>query len=326
MRNHTATHILHAALRIVLGSHVRQAGSLVTPDRLRFDFTHLEALTLDEIRRVEALANKAVRENIPVNVEYLSYEDAIAAGALAFFGDKYADTVRVVGVCDPVAERCFSKELCGGTHVHSSGEVGAIVITGETSIGAGLRRIEAVSGRAAAERIRQQEEILSRLSTLLQVPPAQMEERVGSLREEIGELERTVRDLERKLARGESDSLADFAVRIGDVAVLVASAGQVPNAEFLRELGDGLKNRLGSAVLLLAGNLDGRPSFLAMSTPDVARRVPAGDIVRVASKETGGGGGGRPELAQGGGTDISRLDAALAAGRRLIEERLQGSS
>ena len=137
MRNHTATHILHAALRQVLGEHVRQAGSLVTPDRLRFDFTHLEALSPGEVARVEALANRAVRENIPVQAELQSYEAALEGGALAFFGDKYAETVRVVGVCDPQADRCFSKELCGGTHVHASGEVGGIIVTGEASIGAG---------------------------------------------------------------------------------------------------------------------------------------------------------------------------------------------
>jgi alanyl-tRNA synthetase len=324
MRNHTGTHILHASLRQVLGQHVRQAGSLVTPDRLRFDFTHLEALTPDELRRVEALANKAVRENIPVNVEYLSYEDALSGGALAFFGDKYADTVRVVGVCDPDLDRCFSKELCGGTHVHASGQVGAVIITAETSIGAGLRRLEAVTGRAAAERLRQQEDLSGRLSARLRAPIAEIETRVTALQSRIEELEKQLEAAERRLARDEAASIADSAVQIGDTSVLVARLDSAPNADFLRDLGDGLKQRLGNAVLLLAAVIDGKPSFLAMATPEASKRVSAGDIVRVAAKEAGGGGGGRPELAQGGGTDPSKLDAALAAGTKLIEEKLQG--
>jgi alanyl-tRNA synthetase len=322
MRNHTATHILHAALRQVLGTHARQAGSLVTPDRLRFDFTHLEALSAEDIRRVEYLANKAVRENIHVQVDYLSYEDALAGGALAFFGDKYADTVRVVGVCDTETNQCFSKELCGGTHVHASGDVGSIIITGETSIGAGLRRIEAVTGRAAAERIRQQEELVSRLGTSLRVPAVEVESRIAAMRTRIEELEKQLQTVERRLARDSSSSLADSAAKIGDVAVLVARVGEAPNADFLRDLGDGLKQKLGEAVILLAAVVEGKPAFVAMATPAAAKRIGAGDIVRTAAREAGGGGGGRPELAQGGGTDASKLDAALAAARKLIEEKL----
>ncbi len=322
MRNHTATHILHAALRQVLGTHARQAGSLVTPDRLRFDFTHLEAMTPEQIREVEALANRTVRENLPVSVDYLSYEQALESGALAFFGDKYADTVRVVGVCDVEGNECFSKELCGGTHVHASGDVGAIIVTGESSIGAGLRRLEAVTGRAAAERIRQQEETLAHLSASLLVPPAEIESRVATLKQEIEELQRSVRNLERRLARGDADSLLASAQKVGDVNVLVARAGEAPNADFLRELGDGLKAKLGEAVLLLAATVEGKPSFLAMATPGVAKRCPAGDVVRTAAREAGGGGGGRPELAQGGGTDTGKIDAALAAAKKLIEEKL----
>src|SRR5690606_21111343 len=201
MRNHTGTHILHAALRKVLGPHVRQAGSLVTPDRLRFDFTHLEALTPQQIRDVEALANQVVRDNLTVHIEHKSYEEALAEGALAFFGDKYADIVRVVGVCDLELRDCFSHELCGGTHVHSSGEVGAIVITGETSIGAGLRRIEAVTGRAAVERIRANEETLARVSAALMAPPSEIESRITALREENDRLRKQLQAMERRLAR-----------------------------------------------------------------------------------------------------------------------------
>ncbi len=327
MRNHTATHLLHAALRQVLGPHVRQAGSLVAPDRLRFDFTHLAAVKPEEIEAVEQVANRAVRQDLPVHADFERYEDALKGGALAFFGDKYAETVRVVGICHAdgdhpeTLERCFSKELCGGTHCHSSGEVGAIVITGETSIGAGMRRIEAVTGRAAIRRIRHQEETLAGLSATLHAPPEELSSRVEALYEEMESLRKRVQTLERQNARDEAGSVAAGAKQMGGVAVVVARVN-APNADFLRDLGDGLKARLGSAVILLGADIGGRPAFLAMATPDVAKRLPAGDLVRVASQTAGGGGGGRPELAQGGGTDAAKLDQALEAALRLAQERL----
>ena len=324
MRNHTGTHILHAALRKVLGSHVRQAGSLVTPDRLRFDFTHLEALTPDQLREVEALANRVVRENLTVHVEHKSYEEALADGALAFFGDKYADVVRVVGVCDVELRDCFSHELCGGTHVHASGEVGSIIITGETSIGAGLRRIEAVTGRAAAERTRNHEEILSRIGASLLAPPSEIEGRIAALREENDRLRKQLQAMERRLARGEAEEVAESAVQIGGVSVVVSNVPDAPSADALRDMGDGLRKKLGDSIVLLGSVIDGKPLFLAMATPDVSKRVSAGDVVRAAAKEAGGGGGGRPEMAQGGGADPGKLDAGLAAGRKLIEEKLGG--
>jgi len=333
MRNHTATHLLHAALRQVIGTHARQAGSLVTPDRLRFDFTHLEALTPEQVREVELLANRAVRENIPVSVEYQSYEDALAGGALAFFGDKYADTVRVVGVCDSETLQCFSKELCGGTHVHASGDVGSIVVTSESSIGAGLRRIEALTGRAAAEHIRQQENTVARLSAALRIPAAEVEGRVQTLREENDQLRRQVQALERRLARAEAESLlsggpaaetAADETRIGDTAVIVRRV-DVPSVDAMRAMGDVLKQRYGSAVILLAAAIDGNPQFLAMSTQDVAKKAPAGNIVGIAAKAAGGGGGGRPDMAMGGGKDLGKITEALAAAKAEIEARLSAS-
>jgi alanyl-tRNA synthetase len=335
MRNHTATHILHAALRQVLGTHARQAGSLVTPERLRFDFTHLEAMTPAQIREVETIANRVVRDDMPVHVQQLGYEDALAAGALAFFGDKYADVVRVVGVCttdQPHDENeCFSRELCGGTHVHSSGSIGSIVITAETSIGAGLRRIEAVTGRAATERIREHEDALQRVGASLRVSPGDIEARVQALREENDNLRKQLQATERRLARtlveaakGGASEAADEGEMIGDVRVVVQRVNEAPGADFLRDLGDGYKQRHERAVVLLGAVIDGKPSFLAMSTPAVAKSVSAGDNVRAASQAAGGGGGGRPELAQGGGSDPSKLDAALAAGRKVIEDKLKG--
>ena len=329
MRNHTATHILHAALRQVLGSHVRQAGSLVAPDRLRFDFTHLEALTPAQVRDVEALANKVVRENLDVHIDHQSYEDALAGGALAFFGEKYAETVRVVSVCpvpfsdtahpEPV-EGCFSRELCGGTHCHAAGEVGAIIITGETSIGAGVRRIEAVSGRAAVERLRVQEETLGRLGAALMAPQGEIEARVAAVRDENERLRKQVQALERRVARSQVEG--GTATVVGDANVVVRRV-EAASADALRDAGDAIKSSLrGRTVILLAAVIDGKPTFLAMATPEVAKRCPAGDVVRAAAQAAGGSGGGRPELAQGGGTDASKIDAALAAGRRLIEEKL----
>jgi alanyl-tRNA synthetase len=328
MRNHTATHILHAALRHELGTHVRQAGSLVTPDRLRFDFTHLEAMTPHQISAVEALANRVVRDNLTVHVEHMSYEKALEEGALAFFGDKYADTVRVVGVCDVELHDCFSHELCGGTHVHHSGDVGAIIITGDTSIGAGMRRIEAVTGRAAAERIRGDEDALSRISARLRVSHDAVEERVDSLLGENERLRRQVQTLERQIARQSASGSVSTGAEteavpeVGGVPVVVRAVPEASSADFLRDVGDALKQRHKTAVILLGAVINDKPTFVAMSTPDVAKKCPAGDVVRVASQAAGGNGGGRPESAQGGGTDPSKLDAALAAARKLIEEKL----
>jgi alanyl-tRNA synthetase len=318
----------------VLGPHARQAGSLVTPERLRFDFTHLEAMTPAQIREVETLANRVVRDDLPVHVQQLGYEEALAAGALAFFGDKYADVVRVVGVCttdQPHDEsECFSRELCGGTHVHSSGSIGSIVVTAETSIGAGLRRIEAVTGRAATERIREHEDALQRVGASLRVGPSDVESRVQALREENDTLRKQLQATERRLAvslmesaKGADEATADEGDRIGETKVIVTRIQDAPNADFLRDMGDGYKRRYNSAVVLLGAIIDGKPLFLAMATPDVAKRVSAGDIVRAASQAAGGGGGGRPELAQGGGSDPSKLDAALEAGRKLIEDKLK---
>jgi alanyl-tRNA synthetase len=297
----------------------------------------------EQLREVEALANRVVRENLSVHTEQKRYEDAIAGGALAFFGDKYADTVRVVGVCDLDLHDCFSHELCGGTHVHASGDLGAILITAETSIGAGLRRIEAVTGRGAAERARATEETLGRLSATLNTPPVEVESRVGGLRDENERLRKQIQALERRLARSEaaivirpeparltmttfaptvtSSSPSDILL-VGDTSVVTRKLDGEFSTEYLREVGDSLKQRLGSAVILLAAAIEGKPAFLAMATPDVAKRVPAGDVVKAAAAVAGGGGGGRPELAQGGGSDVSKIDAALAAGRRFIEEKL----
>jgi len=337
MRNHTATHLLQAALRRVLGTHVRQSGSLVAPDHLRFDFTHMEALKPEEVLAVQRLVNEKIREDIKVNPDEKGYEEAIAGGALAFFGEKYADRVRVIeiagqpdteehaglpaGQAGPSSGR-YSMELCGGTHCHSTGEIGSFFIVREESIGAGLRRIEAVTGRGAEEYVQAQRDLLERLSRRTGVTPADLETKVGSLLEELEAERRRAQALERDAARRAAEALLAGAERIDGVAVV---AGQVPAASFevMRETGDWLRDRLVSAVLVLGAVFGERPNFVAMITPDLtARGLHAGELVKRVAAVTGGGGGGRPEMAQAGGKDPGRLEEALGLARKLARESL----
>jgi alanyl-tRNA synthetase len=330
MRNHTATHLLQAALRRVLGTHVRQSGSLVAPDHLRFDFTHMEALKPEEVLAVQRLVNEKIREDIEVHPDEKGYEEAIAGGALAFFGEKYADRVRVVEIAErpPTEEQAgppggrYSMELCGGTHCRSTGEIGSFVIVREESIGAGLRRIEAVTGRGAEEYAQAQRDLLERLSRRVGVTPADLETKVASLLEELEAERRRAQALERDAARRAAETLLAGAERIDGAAVV---AGQVPAASFevMREAGDWLRDRLGSAVLVLGAVFGERPNFVAMITPDLtARGLHAGELVKRVAAVTGGGGGGRPEMAQAGGKDPGRLEEALGLARKLARESL----
>jgi alanyl-tRNA synthetase len=337
MRNHTATHLLQAALRRVLGTHVRQSGSLVAPDRLRFDFTHMEALKPEEVLAVQRLVNDKIREDIEVHPAEKGYEEAIAGGALAFFGEKYADRVRVVEIAEQPgteehaglpagqagpSEGRYSMELCGGTHCRSTGEIGSFIIVREESIGAGLRRIEAVTGRGAEEYVQAQRDVLERLSRRVGVTPADLETKVASLLEELEAERRRAQALEREAARRAAEALLSGAERIDGAAVV---AGQVPAASFevMRETGDWLRDRLGSAVLVLGAVFGERPNFVAMITPDLtARGLHAGELVKRVAAVTGGGGGGRPEMAQAGGKDPARLEEALGLARKLARESL----
>jgi alanyl-tRNA synthetase len=330
MRNHTATHLLQAALRRVLGTHVRQSGSLVAPDHLRFDFTHTEALKPEEVLAVQRLVNEKIREDIEVHPDEKGYEEAIAGGALAFFGEKYADRVRVVEIAEqpPTEEQAgppggrYSMELCGGTHCRSTGEIGSFIIVREESIGAGLRRIEAVTGRGAEEYAQAQRDLLERLSRRVGVTPADLETKVASLLEELEAERRRAQALERDAARRAAETLLAGAERIDGAAVV---AGQVPAASFevMREAGDWLRDRLGSAVLVLGAVFGERPNFVAMITPDLtARGLHAGELVKRVAAVTGGGGGGRPEMAQAGGKDPGRLEEALGLARKLARESL----
>ncbi len=327
-RNHTATHLLHAALREVIGTHVRQAGSLVAPGRLRFDFTHIEATKPDEIGAVQRLVNEKIRDDIEVHWEEQPYDDALAGGAMALFGEKYTTSVRVVGICEPSghndvpsAERCFSKELCGGTHVHRTGEIGTFVIASEGSVGSGVRRIEALTGALADAYIIEQQATLARLGRRLNAQPREIEQRIEALQTELENERRRAQQFERQAGRAEVDTLVDAAERIDGTAVIVA---RVPaeSTEAMREMGDVLREKLGSAVIVLGAVVDERPGFLAMVTKDLSGRVHAGNMIKQIAAVTGGGGGGRPDMAQAGGKDAAKIDEALELARGLARESL----
>ena len=311
-RNHSATHLLHASLRHVLGNHVRQAGSLVAPDRLRFDYSHVAALTHDELLEVQALTNQKVQENLTVTTTESTYTEAVQHGALAFFGDKYGDVVRVVRMGPEDNERgSFSVEVCGGTHVRATGQVGPLFIVSEASVGGGMRRVEAVAGPAAEHLFMERSALLDSLAAKLQTPVADLEARLDSFIEDSEQIRHRLAAFEGEALRREAQLLLDRVADVGGVKVL-ASRTAASNADAMREMGDFLKARLESSVLVLGGIVEGRPTLVAMVTEDlVARGLHAGNIVKEAAQVMGGGGGGRPNLAQAGGRDPERLDASL---------------
>ena len=320
-RNHTATHLLHAALRQVLGPHVRQAGSLVAPDRLRFDFSHVQPVTDEEMWQVQLLVNEKLRQNARIVKSEDTYAAAIGRGALAFFGDKYGDRVRLVEIANGAT---FSFEVCGGTHVQRTGELGAVYVLGESSIGAGMRRIEAVSGRAAErlvwERFRREEAVARRL----QVPPAESEDRVQSLMDSLDEANRARSALERRLSLQAAESLLADRQDVDGVSVLAART-TAANADGLREVGDWLRDKLGSGVVVLGSVIGERPLLVSMVTPDLVERgLDASVIARGAAKAIQGGGGGRPDVAQAGGRRADGLDDALALVPGLVRESQAG--
>ena len=270
MRNHTATHLLHAALRNVLGDHVRQAGSLVAPDRLRFDYTQPQAPTPDDLAAVQELVAARIRDDIPVGANEMPYQQALESGAIAIFGEKYAADVRVVAICDPAphVHDCFSKELCGGVHVPTTGFIGDFQIISDGSIGAGLRRIEALTGAAAARWQRDRLDTLQRTADLLRTPPEQVPERVQALQEELDAARRRLAQAERQSGAAAAVSLADSATDVAGVR-LATGRIDVESADALRQAGDELRRRLGSGVIVLATITNGRPQFLSMITQDL---------------------------------------------------------
>ena len=316
-RNHTTTHLLHASLRSLLGDHVRQSGSLVAPDHLRFDFAHPEALSRQEIEEIERRINAHVRSNLQLKTQHLETSEAVAAGAQALFGEKYGETVRVVSIDD------VSNELCGGTHVPATGTIGLFVIQSESSIGAGLRRIEALTGPAAIRHVQQQHALLLDLANTLETPPQELASRTLALREELAQQRRHIARLERGQAGQQVEQLIAAALDIAGMKLVVGRV-DVPNVETFRELGDRVKDRLGgSGALLLGTVLNDRPQFLIMTTKDLSKRgVHAGNLVRTVGKVAGGGGGGSPETAQAGGRDPGKLDEALQKGAQLIKDAM----
>ncbi len=313
-RNHTATHLLQSALRQVLGEHVQQRGSLVAPDRLRFDFSHLTTMTKEEIQEVEHIVNEKVRQSLPVYDEEIPYKQAIEEGAIALFDEKYGDIVRVVKIGKPT----ISAELCGGTHVVSTGEIGFFHIIGESSIGAGLRRIEAVTGRGAEALVDKRFSDLQKTAEYLDAELDSVLDKTYSLSIELKNERRQRQALERELAKKIAESLLSQAEVINGVRVLAA---KVPPSrlEVLREMCDLLREKLKSVVIVLGTVYEDKPVFLAAVTPDlVARGYNAGEIVKQVAKVTGGGGGGKATLAQAGGKDKGKLDQALHLVKSLI--------
>ena len=308
-RNHSSTHLLHAALRQVLGFHVRQAGSLVTPDRLRFDYSHVSPLPKEELLEIQGLVNQKVRNNLKVSTTQSTYAQAISDGALAFFGDKYGDVIRVVEMSD--GER-FSYEVCGGTHVSATGEVGPIFVLGESSVGGGMRRVEAVSGRGAEELFVERTSLLESLSNKLQTPLGDLDARMDSFISDFDALRKRAETLERENLRKESQDLLGQVQDVGGIKVLAART-TAASSDAMLEMGDWLKERMSSGVIVLGAVQNGRPNIVSMVTSDlIPRGLHAGNIAKETAQVMDGGGGGRPEMAQAGGKRADKLDEALA--------------
>jgi alanyl-tRNA synthetase len=321
-RNHTATHLLHSALRNVLGSHVHQSGSLVTPDRFRFDFTFEAPVLKEELSQIQRIVNENIRRNLPVNKKEMPYTEAVAEGAIALFGEKYGDVVRTVRV--GLAKSPVSFEVCGGTHIDRTGDISLFQIVSEGSIGSGLRRIEAVTGRGAEKLVEERASTLEKIAQQLQVPVASVENKIVSTLEELDSERKRAIALERQLSKETADSLLGKVESVKGVSVLSVDV-PASNMDALRHTGDILREKLGSGVIVLAGIWDGKPNFLAMVTPDLVNRgLNAGEIVKKVAQATGGSGGGRPQLGQGGGKDTGKLEEALKLVARLVEEKVQG--
>ena len=310
--HHTGTHLLHAALRRILGTHVMQAGSLVAPDHLRFDFSHGSGLKEGEVEQVEALVNAHVQANIVVTPAEMDLQAALTSGAMALFGEKYGDRVRVIRIGD------FSTELCGGTHLEATGQIGLFKVVSEGAVASGVRRIEAVTGAAALKHVGREEAALRESAGLLKVPLLDLPRRLQKLLDEQKQLEKQVQQLEARLAKGRAHELALAAKTVAGVTVLAARIDGL-DAEGLRSVMDALRERMGPGVICLGSSMDGKVALVASVSKDLTKRIQAGKLVQEVAPLVGGKGGGRPDLAQGGGTDASRLDEALGLVPAFIE-------
>ncbi len=313
-RNHTATHLLQAALREVLGTHVVQRGSLVTPERLRFDFAHVDPLKQEEIDRIVYLVNKMIRDNLDVHSIILPYRQAIDEGAIALFEEKYGDTVRVLKVGDPPV----SVELCGGTHIDASGSIGTFLILSESSIGTGLRRIEALTGRAAESFINERMKLIAVITEEMKSSPAELPEKIKGLKLALAEDRKKIEIMERALSRDEVQNLLKHIENIDGIQFIAAS---VPSKSIssLRDMGDALRAQMKSGIIVLATIYEDKPSFIAMVTPDLVQKgFHAGKIVKEVAGVTGGGGGGKADMAQAGGKNQAKIPEALRLVRKVI--------
>ena len=313
--NHSATHLMHAALQKILGDHVKQKGSMVDAGRLRFDFAHFEPISADKLASIERLVNEQIRANVDVETKLMKYDEAIQTGAMALFGEKYGDEVRVLRMGE------FSTELCGGTHVKRLGDIGLFKILSETGVASGVRRIEAVAGQPAVEWVQKNDRQLRRVAGLVKAKPEELEQRIQALVDQNKNLEKELGQLKSKLASSQGSELVSQAQTVCGIAVLAARIEGV-DAKSLRDLADQLKDKLGKAVVLLAVVEEGKISLVASVTKEESKRLKAGDLVRDLSVKLGGKGGGRPDMAQGGGTDIDALASALAAVPAWVEAQL----
>lgn len=316
VRNHSATHLMHKALRQVLGAHVQQRGSLVDAEKTRFDFAHDAPLTASQIAEVEQIVNAQVLENHPANAQVMPYDEAVQGGAMALFGEKYGDTVRVLDIG-------FSRELCGGTHVARTGDIGLFKIVSEGGVAAGVRRVEAITGDNAVKWVQQTNATLLQAASLLKTQPAELVDRIALIQGQVKGLERELEQLQSKAAAAAGNDLASSAVVLsGDAKLLLASmSGVDPKA--LRGMVDQLKDRLKSAVVLLATEAEGKISLVAGVTSDLTAKVKAGELVGLVAGQVGGKGGGRPDMAMGGGTDVAALAGAIASADAWVRERVQ---
>ena len=323
MRNHTGTHLVHAALRNILGTHVKQAGSLNAPERLRFDFSHFAPVGQEELRDIEQQVNEEIRVNSQIETGVMSLEEALNSGALAFFGDKYPESnVRVVTIPDPHSPQGFySKELCGGTHVHRAGDIGVLKIVSEESVAAGVRRVEAVTGIGAMEHYQRQAEILRGLAGHLNVGEDSLLASVEKLAQTTRQLEKELGEEKRKGALNQLDDLLAQVVTIKGVKVVVGEVSNV-DREGLRQLVDSLRQKLGSGVVALGMPENGKVALIAGVTKDLTAKVHAGKLIQALAKQVGGSGGGRPDLAEAGGKDTSALKSALQSVPSLLEPLL----
>ena len=313
--NHSATHLMHAALRKVLGDHVQQKGSLVDPDRTRFDFSHPQPMTREEIRTVEALVNRAIRANYPVEAHVMKYDDAMKSGAVALFGEKYGDDVRVLRMGD------FSTELCGGTHVRRTGDIGFFKIISESGVAAGVRRVEAVTGEGALAYTHEIESRLNEAADALKSPPGEVGGKIQQMLESSRSLEKELARVKAKLATSRGGDLLSEAVEVNGARVLAATI-EGADAKTLRDTLDQLKTKLKSAAIVLGSTDGGKVTLIAGVTADLTSKIKAGDLVNHVATQVGGKGGGRADMAQAGGTNPAGLPAALASVKDWVEQRL----